>query len=409
MAEPGEDEHPLRHLLPLAAANVRRYRGIRSRNGASEHGRRVVVNILRRISLARLLLACVLAVVLAASAAALALALGSGPTPPAKPLAQAVHDALAAPPVEGVRANVQLTNRLLEGANLASGNGGEAGQLSQSPLLSGASGRLWIAKDGRVRLELQAEKGDTQVLYDGHTLSVYDAASNTLYRYTPPAHEEGAGSDSHRSSDNGEVPSVAKIEEAIGKLKHATVSGATPTDVAGQPAYTARISPKESGSLIGGAELSWDADNGVPLRAAIYSSTSSAPVIELAASEISFGPVESSVFQFTPPANAKVEEVTLPTGKHGGEGTSHEGHHAKVTTHGSGITAVKVLEAEAKPGEKQPSLPEGLQKVKLDATTTASELPTALGTLLTFERSGVRYVLAGAITPSQIEAVARGL
>jgi hypothetical protein len=70
---------------------------------------------------------------------------------------------------------------------------------------------------------------------------------------------------------------------------------------------------------------------------------------------------------------------------------------------------VHVLESTVKPGEKAPTLPEGLQKVKLSQTTTATELPTALGTLLTFERSGVRYVLAGAITPAQIEAVARGL
>jgi outer membrane lipoprotein-sorting protein len=369
------------------------------------------VNILRRISLARLLLVCVLAVALGASATALAFALGSGPTPPAKPLAHAVHDALAAPPVEGVSANITLTDHLLEGASLASGSGGEAGQLSKSPLLSGASGRLWIAKDGRVRLELQAEKGDTQVIYDGHTVTVYDAASNTVYRFTPPAHEgtdeSGSGADSGKPH---EVPSVAKIEEAISKLKHASLSGATPTDIAGQPAYTARITPTEGGSLVGGAELSWDADNGVPLRAAVYSSTSSAPVLELATSEISFGPVESSVFNFTPPANATIEEVTLPSGHdktH--EGASGDGQHPNVTTHGSGITAVPVLESKVKPGEQQPSLPEGLQKVKLDATTTATELPTALGTLLTFERSGVRYVLAGAITPAQIEAVARGL
>jgi outer membrane lipoprotein-sorting protein len=393
------------------------------------HGRRVV-NILRRISIARLLLVCALVVVLGVSATALAFALGSGPVPPAKPLAQAVHDALAAPPVEGVSANVKLTDNLLEGANLASGgNGGEAGQLSQSPLLSGATGRLWIAKDGRVRLELQAEKGDTQVMYDGHTLSVYDAASNTLYRFAPPAQHEGRDctttSEGHgtpteitfsfcrnRTPDKpAEVPSVAKIEEAIAKLKHATVSGATPTDVAGQPAYTARISPSESGSLIGGAELSWDADNGVPLRAAVYSSTSSAPVIELAASEISFAPVESSVFEFTPPANAKVEEVTLPTGHHEHFGGTNDsgGHHAKITAHGSGVATVGVLESDTKPGEQEPNTPEGLQKVKLDATTTATELPTALGTLLSFERSGVRYVLAGAVTPAQIEAVARGL
>jgi outer membrane lipoprotein-sorting protein len=385
------------------------------------------VNILRRLPLSRLLLLCALVVALGASATAIAFALGSGPTPPPKPLAQAVHDALGAAPVEGVSASIKLTDHLLEGSELASG-GGEAGQLSQSPLLSGASGRLWIAKDGRVRLELQAEKGDTQVLYDGHTVKVYDAASNTLYEYTPTAQQASDCSEStsgqgtpttttlrycpEHKTGSDEIPSVAKIEEAITKLgKHTIVSGATPTDIAGQPAYTAHISPKESGSLIGGGELSWDAVHGVPLRVALYSSTSSSPVIELAASEVSYGPVDGSVFEFTPPANAKVEEVKLPS-KHDEKrpesGTDGSANKPKVTTHGHGITGVAVLESKAKPGEKPLQLPESLPKVKVNGTT-AAELPTALGTLLGFERSGVRYLLVGAVTPADIEAVAKGL
>jgi outer membrane lipoprotein-sorting protein len=383
------------------------------------------MNILRRLPLPRLLLVCALVAVLGGSLAAIALALGSGPTPPPKPLAQAVHDALSAAPVEGVSANVTLTDHLLEGASLTSAAGESGGQLSSSPLLSGASGRLWVAKDGRVRLELQAEKGDTQVLYDGHTLTVYDASSNTLYRFTPPAGSAGeckttgAGAGQGTSSTltycpekskPDEVPSVAKIEEAIAKLDHVNVSGATPTDVAGQPAYTARVSPKEGGSLLGGAEVSWDADNGLPLRAALYSSASSSPVIELAATDVSFGPVDSSVFEFTPPASAKVEEVKLPSHEAGKQpGGSGEGQKPNVTTHGHGVSSVAVVESKLKPGEKPASLPEGLPKVKIDGTTTATELPTALGTLLSFERSGVRYVLAGAVTPADIEAVARGL
>ncbi|HTZ85066.1 MAG TPA: hypothetical protein VMB05_00220, partial [Solirubrobacteraceae bacterium] len=87
------------------------------------------MNILRRLPLSRLLLLCALVLVLGVSLTAIAFAIGSAPTPPAKPLAQAVHDALTAPPVEGVSADIKLTNHLLEGANLASGgNGnGEAG------------------------------------------------------------------------------------------------------------------------------------------------------------------------------------------------------------------------------------------------------------------------------------------
>ena len=62
------------------------------------------MNILRRLPLARLLLLCGLVVAIGVSATALAFALGAGAKPPAKPLAQAVHDALAAPSVEGVSA-----------------------------------------------------------------------------------------------------------------------------------------------------------------------------------------------------------------------------------------------------------------------------------------------------------------
>ncbi len=378
---------------------------------------------LRRLPLARLLLACALAVILGACATALAFALGAGPTPPPKPVADAIHDALAgkgAETIQGVSASIQLTDHLLEGANLASG--GQGGGLASSPLVSGASGRLWIAKDGRVRVELQSEQGDTQILLDGHTVTLYDAATNTLYRYTLPANDEGSSSGEAGSSGQGssaaegpgahhEAPSVAKIEEAISHLsQHANVSGAMPTDIAGRPAYTLRLSPKEGGSLLGGAELSWDADNGVPLRAAIYSSTSSSPVLELAATEISYGPVEGSVFEFTPPPGAKVEEGSLAP-KNGedssGGAVAHE--RPKLTTHGHGPATIAVLEGKAKQEEGKSAEQLGeLPKVTINGAS-ASELSTELGTLLTFERAGVRYVVAGAVPAAAVEEVARGL
>jgi len=387
---------------------------------------------LRRLPLSRLLLLCGLVVAIGISITAIAFALNTGSTPPPEPLADAVHDALTAGAggnqIQGVSARVQLTDHLLEGANLASGSGSGAGELSSSPLLTGASGRLWISREGHVRLELQSERGDTQIYYDGHTVSMYDAASNTLYKYTPPTHEGGGNaSPSATCEETGstqicgtykperlhEVPSVAKIEEAISHLsQHANVSGAAPTDIAGQPAYTLRVTPKETGSLLGGAELSWDAVHGVPLRAAIYSSTSSSPALELAATEISYGPVESSVFEFTPPANATVEEVVLPhkhSSNSGESGASeHDGERPHVTTDGHGLSTIAVIEAKTKAGAKEPALPEGLQRVKINGVE-ASELPTELGTLLSFERAGVRYFLAGAVSPAAVEAVARDL
>jgi outer membrane lipoprotein-sorting protein len=380
------------------------------------------MNVLRRLPLNRLLALCALVVVLGVSATALASALGSGPVPPAKPLAQAVHDALAGTGgerVQGVSARVQLTNHLLEGANLATGDGSGTGALASSPLLSGASGRLWISKDGHARIELQAERGDTEILYDGHTLSLYDAATSTLYRYTPPAHESGSAADSGASdympsSSTGgsphEVPTVAKIEEAISHLgKHANVSGATPTDVGGRPAYTVRVSPKEADSLLGATELSFDANNGAPLRAAIYSTGKSSPVIELAATQVSYGPVSDSVFAFTPPAGTKIEDIAHAA-PNSADKSQHSAEKPKLTTHGTGISTIAVLEGKTSStgaGKEDEPLA-GLPQVSINGTN-ASELRTELGTVLSFERGGVRYVLAGALAPSAIEEIARGL
>ena len=318
-----------------------------------------------------------------------------------------MHDALAAPPPGGVSASVQLTNHLLEGANIASGEG-EAGQLASSPLLSGASGRLWIAPDGRLRIELQAERGDTQILYDGKTLEAYDAATNTLYRYAVPQHD-GAASDQGSGAGRHQPPSVPEIEKAIARLsEHANVSAARPDDVAGHPTYTVRVSPKEAGSLLGGAELSWDAVSGVPLRAAVYSSNSSAPVLELAVKDISYSAVDSSIFDFKPPDNAKVHQVEGP---HEGESANSgqaSGERPKVTVHGRGVSAIAVVQGKDEGGQGSQGAPEGLPKVKI-GDTSASELATSLGTVLTFARSGVRYLLVGSVPASAIEAVARGL
>jgi outer membrane lipoprotein-sorting protein len=353
---------------------------------------------------------CVLVVAIGISATALASALGGGPKPAPKPLAQAVHDSLAAPAVQGVSANITLTNHLLEGASLASGGGGGGNSITSSPLLNGGSGRLWISHNGDVRIELQAEKGDTDIYWDGTTLSAYDASSNTLYRYTP-SKQEGGTSDTPQpetGTADHEAPSVAKIEEGLAHMReHVDVSEAKPDDVAGQPAYTVRVSPKEGGSLIAGAELSFDANNGVPLRTAIYSTTSSAPVIELAATEISYGTVPASVFSFTPPANAKIEDVKAGEG---GSTPHASGTHEppKLTTHGHGIAAIEALETSSHAGKEGGETMEQLPKVSINGAS-ASELRTALGTVLSFESGGVRHVLAGFVPPAAVEALARGL
>ena len=74
----------------------------------------------------------------------------------AKPLEQAVHDAVDAPDGRtGVSARITFTNGCSPRARCP-GRG--------SPLTAGADGRLWLAATAALRLELQSETGDAQIV-----------------------------------------------------------------------------------------------------------------------------------------------------------------------------------------------------------------------------------------------------
>ena len=179
---------------------------------------------------------------------------------------------------EGVSANIDLHQPPARRREPRPAAPAATGGLAFSPLIRGC---LRPAVDLQRRSRAHRAAGRTgrhaDPLRRAHPSRSTTLPSNTLYRYTPPAGESSTGTGSPAGQGAGEhsPPSVAQIEEAITHLSQACSMSpaAMPTAVAGQPAYTARVSPKEAGSLIGGAELSFDANNGIPLRTAIYSST----------------------------------------------------------------------------------------------------------------------------------------
>jgi outer membrane lipoprotein-sorting protein len=393
------------------------------------------VHFLRRISSKQLALLCAAVLAVAGGGTALALAASSGgPVPPRKPLANAVHDAITAPQLQGVTARVSFTNALLSGVDLRGSN----------PILGGADGRLWATNDGHLRLELQATGGggDAQIVSDGKSWWIYDGSSHTVYRGTIPQ-DQGAG---NKAGKQESPPTVSKIQQEIDKvMQHASVSGPQPGTTAGEPSYTVRTSPKRDGGLLGALAFAWDANNGAPLRAAVYARGASSPVLELKATDITFGPVDSGVFNVSPPAGAKAQSVTPPNDgtdkggkKHGKPTTGLAAVQKKVSfklaapgtlagkpratvaaigkgdgalvTYGQGLSGIAVVEKSVKAGAQQ-SNPLGrteLPTVTINGTS-AQELTTPLGTVLRFQRGGVMYVVAGSAPRAAVEAAARGL
>ena len=74
--------------------------------------------------------------------------------------------------------------------------------------------------------------------------------------------------------------------------------------------------------------------------------------------------------------------------------------------YGRGLGAILVFQTKAGPRGARPALT--LPQVNIDGAT-GTELATALGTMLTFERGGVRYTVVGSVPPVAAENAARGL
>src|SRR3954470_17742718 len=279
------------------------------------------MRFLRTLSTRRLIALCLSVVAIAVGGTAIAIAAGgSGPAPPPKPLARAVHDGLTAPQVQGITARVKFTNHLIDSSGIHGAN----------PLLSGADGRLWFAPGKGFRLELQSDNGDAQVVANPRSFFVYDGTSNTAYRGKVPKHRES------RAERNHKIPSVARIQQGLNRArKHKLdISGPTPSNIAGQPAYTVRVGPGEPSGLLGAVELAWDAARGLPLRVAVYARGNNDPVLELVATDVQYGPVPVSAFAVSPPPDARVEDVTPKRDAH------RRGHAARKL---GGLGAAKKL------------------------------------------------------------------
>jgi outer membrane lipoprotein-sorting protein len=411
------------------------------------------MRFLRTVSTQRLLAIIAGVVIAVAGGTAIAFAAaGGGPLPPRESLAQALHQAAAAPSVNGIFARISFTDHLIGSTNIQ----------GTDPILTGGTGRLWLSPaTNELRLEIQGDNGDAQVVVKNGTFSIYDPMSNAVYKGTLPSQTAGSGTDT--KSGTGTIPTVAQIQTDLSQLmQNVDVAGPMRRNVAGQPAYKVELSPKHSGGLLGQVQLAWDAAHGIPLGIAIYSTSSSTPVLELKATDISYGPQPKSAFKISAPAGAKVVRISTPAG-HATAAANAKGHkrgkhatkaHTDITgaaavqahlpftlaaptsldglqqrsvqlldwggtpgalvTYGDGLGGIAVIEQSASTPSSSPSSGNGGQPgLSLPTISinnhTAQELPTALGTVLRVSSGGVEYTLLGSVTPPAAEMAARAL
>jgi outer membrane lipoprotein-sorting protein len=178
--------------------------------------------------------------------------------------------------------------------------------------------------------------------------------------------------------------------------READVSMAAPAEVAGRAAYVLRLTPISTTTTIGSVEVAVDAATGVPLRVQVFARSMAAPAVNVGFTSVDFGPIDRSMFDFSPPPGTTVRQGSPPAAPADGTGSGAPAGNAapEARVFGRGFDLV-VAAPVPDPGTLRSLLP-------FDGPLGSAELVEAKG-------SGEAWILAGPVGPSALDAAAARL
>lgn len=179
-----------------------------------------------------------------------------------------------------------------------------------------STARIWSDGDDGGRVQLPTDDGERTLVSDGDTFWAWDSADRTVVT--------GSQDGAERPESDVTDPTAAATE-AIRTLQTSSIVTVDGTaEVAGRDAYELVLTPApDERTLLREVRIAVDAEQRIPLRLTVLATGSSDPVLQLGFTELSFGAQDASLFTFTPPPGATVEE--LPTGERPADGARPEG------------------------------------------------------------------------------------
>lgn len=177
---------------------------------------------------------------------------------------------------------------------------------------------VYVDGTERARLQVLDLLSERNFIRNGKDLWFYDAAkAEVVHAEIDPVEEARAKSEieSWIANNSMEFPfditspgaiAAYLIDEAGESTTFAVDEDAS---VAGRDAYQLIMTPKATGSLFESVKLAIDAATGLSLAVTIHAVGKSDPAFEVAFTSISFTTPDASLFDFTPPAGAKVEKI----------------------------------------------------------------------------------------------------
>ncbi|OLF07191.1 hypothetical protein BLA60_28735 [Actinophytocola xinjiangensis] len=169
--------------------------------------------------------------------------------------------------------------------------------------------RVFTDGNGKHRLQLPSDGGETTVIDDGKTVWVWDSVDRTVQKTAHGA--EGKGKAETPLESRFADPATAARELVDTMRADSTVAVDGTARVAGRPVYQLVLAPQpDERTLLREIRVSVDSETRVPLQIEVLANGQADPAVKVGFTEFTAGPQDASLFQFTPPAGAEVTEQT---------------------------------------------------------------------------------------------------
>jgi outer membrane lipoprotein-sorting protein len=362
----------------------------------------------------------VLVAIIGAGVATTALTASADASLPTRSAAQLLVD-LQTAKLDGVSGTV--VERADLGLPALPGGFGGDGSAQLNSLISGSHTlRVWYSGPDKARIALLGAAGESDIIHNGTDTWIWSSGDNTATHLkdsdAAKAHDAAPKvAPSGLPSDLPKTPQelADKVLAALDPTTSVTTDGSA--TVAGRPAYELVLAPKDTGSLVAQVRIAIDGTAHIPTRVEVFArSEPNRPAFEIAFTQVSFKRPDASVFAFTPPPGAKVDEGGGKDGAKGPAGAkppkAPTGIEPKTAVIGKGWTSVFVArvpqdaaDPAQKPDDTGPSLESFLKTLPAvhGAWGSGHLVESRLFTVLLTDDG---RVLIGSVSPDRLTAAA---
>ncbi|WP_417215704.1 LolA family protein [Arthrobacter sp.] len=214
-----------------------------------------------------------------------------------------------------------------QGFGLGSGQGSEQGSTSADApdtpdiaslldLLTGShDARVYVDGPDKARVQLMEGMGERDVIRNGRSLWTYDSEANQAVHTTLPPTASARTFEQHGDATDGDA--MPTPQQLAGKFLEVADPSTTTTvadgsTVAGRDVYQLVLTPKTGQTLIEDVTIGVDSATGVPLAVSVDAKGQDTPAVDLEFTSFTPTAPDAKLFDFTPPADATVQQKQLP-------------------------------------------------------------------------------------------------